>query len=218
MKQRKILIAPSILAADFSRLEHEVKTIERGRADFVHIDVMDGHFVPNISIGPAVVASLKKRTALPLDVHLMISDPWFFLDSFIKAGSAIITVHIEVCPLPVLKKIRKKLHEHKVRFGVSLNPHTPVKKLWPVLDLADMVLVMSVQPGFGGQAFIPEILPKLGSVRKRFSGDIEVDGGITDATAGLVLDQGANILVAGSYVFRAADRKKAIASLRLCKK
>ncbi|MDD5747307.1 MAG: ribulose-phosphate 3-epimerase [Candidatus Omnitrophica bacterium] len=218
MKQRKILIAPSILAADFSRLENEVKTIERGRADLVHVDVMDGHFVPNISIGPAVVASLKKRTSLPLDVHLMIDDPWFFLDAFIAAGSAVITVHVEVCSLAMLKKIRKKLREHKVRFGVSLNPHTPLKKLWPIMDFADMILIMSVQPGFGGQEFIPGVLPKISSVRKKFSGDIEVDGGITSTTAPLVLAHGANILVAGSYVFRAADRKKAIASLRLCKK
>ncbi|MBU2063683.1 MAG: ribulose-phosphate 3-epimerase [Candidatus Omnitrophica bacterium] len=214
MKKNKILIAPSILSADFSRLESEIKTAEKAKADMLHVDVMDGHFVPNISIGPAVVAAIRKRTNLPLDVHLMISDPEFFLEPFIRAGSNIITVHIETCSKGLLKKIKRRLSQSRVRFGISLNPATPLKKVIPVLDLADMILLMSVHPGFGGQSFIKTVLPKIKDLRALYDKDIEVDGGITDKTAPRVIKSGANILVAGSYVFGKKNRTKAIEKLR----
>lgn len=214
MKRKKVLIAPSILSADFSRLEKDVKSVEKAGADLIHVDVMDGHFVPNITIGPAVVKSLRKRTALPLDVHLMISDPWFFLDDFIKAGSSLITVHSEVCTLRVMKKIKAKLEANNIGFGISINPGTPLNKLYKALDLADLVLLMSVNPGFGGQSFMPVVLPKIRKLRKIFSKDIEVDGGITDITAPLVIESGANILVSGSYLFNAKNKAASLEKLR----
>ncbi|MCG2712410.1 MAG: ribulose-phosphate 3-epimerase [Candidatus Omnitrophica bacterium] len=214
MKREKILIAPSILSADFGRLGNEVKSVEKAGADWIHVDVMDGHFVPNITIGPAVVKSLRNRTTLPLDVHLMISDPWFFLDDFINAGSALITVHSEVCSLSLIKKIKAKLTVNKVRLGISLNPGTPLKKLYKLLDLADLILLMSVNPGFGGQSFMPVVIPKLRALRKIFLRDIEVDGGITDKTAPAVIENGANILVSGSYLFNAKNRAQAIRELK----
>lgn len=211
---KKILIAPSILSADFSRLEKEVMSIEKAGADWVHIDVMDGHFVPNITIGSAVTASIKKRTNLPLDVHLMIEDPWFYLDDFINAGSSIITIHGEVSSLSLVKKIKTKLEKYKIKLGISLNPSTPVSKIKKFLTYADLVLVMSVNPGFGGQSFMPVVLPKISQLRKMFKGIIEVDGGITDQTAPLVVKNGADMLVAGSYVFKAKNRAKAIERLK----
>jgi len=214
MKRKKTLIAPSILSADFSRLEKEVKSVEKAGADLIHVDVMDGHFVPNITIGPAVVKSLSERTSLPLDVHLMISDPWFFLEDFIMAGSSLITVHSEVCSLSLMKKIKTRLAASKVRFGISLNPGTPIEKSYKMLDLADLVLLMSVNPGFSGQSFMPIVIPKLRALRKLFSGDIEVDGGITDKTAPMVIESGANILVSGAYFFKAKNRAQAIRKLR----
>ncbi|MFH1094188.1 MAG: ribulose-phosphate 3-epimerase [Candidatus Omnitrophota bacterium] len=214
MKRKKILIAPSILSADFSRLENEVKSLEKAGADLIHVDVMDGHFVPNITIGPAVIKSIWIRTNLPLDVHLMISDPWFFLEDFIQAGSSLITVHSEVCSLSLVKKIKAKLRSNNVRLGISLNPGTPLKKLYKVLDLADLILLMSVNPGFEGQSFMPVVIPKLRALRKIFSNDIEVDGGITDKTAPAVIENGANILVSGSYLFNAKNKAQAIRKLK----
>jgi ribulose-phosphate 3-epimerase len=212
--KKKIKIAPSILSADFSRLAKEVKSVEKAGADMVHVDVMDGHFVPNITIGPAVTASLKKETKLPLDVHLMIKDPWFYLDAFIKAGSSIITVHGEACSLAAIKKIKTRLKKHKIKLGISLNPPTPVSKIKKLLPYADLVLVMSVNPGFGGQKFMPVAVPKIAKIRKMFNGIIEVDGGITDKTAPAVLDAGADMLVAGSYIFKHKNRALAIKRLR----
>ncbi|MCP4649854.1 MAG: ribulose-phosphate 3-epimerase [PVC group bacterium] len=214
MKKNNILIAPSILSADFSRLGEEVCLIEKAGADLIHVDVMDGHFVPNITIGPCVISKLKNRTKLPLDVHLMIKDPLFFLNDFIKAGSSIITVHSEVCTLSVLKKIKKILTKNKVKMGISINPGTPLKKISGALKLADMVLIMSVHPGFAGQSFMDCVIPKISKLRQVYKGDIEVDGGITNKTAPLVLKQGANILVAGSFIFSAKNKKKAIESLK----
>lgn len=218
MKKKQLLIAPSILSADFGHLAKEVRSVEKAHADLLHVDVMDGHFVPNITIGPAVVSDLKKRTKLPLDVHLMIKRPWLFVDDFIKAGAAIITVHLEASPLPMLKKIKDKTKAAKVKLGISINPSTLTSRLRPALKLADMILVMSVNPGFGGQKFIPSALKKIKSIRAVYSGDIEVDGGITDKTAPQVIKNGANIIVAGSYIFRSKNRKQAIARLRKCKR
>ncbi len=218
MKKKELLIAPSILSADFSRLEKEIRCVEKAAADLIHVDVMDGHFVPNITIGPAVVRSMKKRTKLPLDVHLMIKDPARLLDDFIKAGSSIITVHIETCSLGVIKRISQKLKDNDVKFGLSLNPPTPLKKLDKVLKVADLILVMSVNPGFSGQAFMPTVLPKISNLRKIYPGLIEVDGGITDKTAPLVVARGVDILVAGSYIFGAKNRKRVIARLKQCRK
>lgn len=214
MKRKKILVAPSILSADFCHLEKEVKSMEKTGADLIHVDVMDGHFVPNITIGPAVVKSLSKKTSLPLDVHLMITDPWFFLDDFINAGSSLITVHSEACSLSLIKKIKTKLSAKNVRLGISLNPRTPVEKLYKALDLADLILLMSVNPGFSGQLFMPIVIPKLRLLRKVFSGDIQVDGGITDKTAPAVIENGANILVSGSYFFKSKNRTLAIRKLK----
>ncbi len=215
-KQKKVLIAPSVLSADFSRLGEEVVSVTAAGADLIHVDVMDGHFVPNITIGPVVVLGIRKSTSLPLDVHLMIEEPWRYFDEFIKAGSSIITVHSEVCSLDSLRKMRHRADEAGVRFGISINPETSVEVLREeVLKIADMILVMSVHPGFGGQKFISEVLPKIKFVRQRFSGDLEVDGGINRETAPAVISAGANVLVAGSFVFGQKDRQAAIESLRL---
>ncbi|MCU0666129.1 MAG: ribulose-phosphate 3-epimerase [Candidatus Omnitrophica bacterium] len=211
---RKIKIAPSILSADFSRLADELKKVEAAGADLVHVDIMDGHFVPNITIGPQVVKSLRKVTKLPLDVHLMIERPVFFLKSFMEAGSDMITVHIETVSASGIKKISRILRANNIKCGVSLNPATPLKRIKPILGFVDSVLVMSVNPGFGGQAFIAQAVPKIAALREIFDQDIAVDGGINEQTAKLVIQAGANILAAGSYIFNAADTKQAIERIR----
>ena len=210
----KIKIAPSLLSADFSCLRDEIKRVERAGADMLHVDVMDGHFVPNITIGPVVVKYIKKASRLPLDVHLMIERPEKLVDSFVEAGSDMITVHIETMNLLKLKSIAAKLKRKRVKFGISLNPATPVGSLKRVLGLADFILVMSVNPGFGGQAFIPEVLPKIRRLRAIYKKDIAIDGGINDKTAGLAVAAGANILAAGSYIFGAKNTKLAIERIR----
>jgi ribulose-phosphate 3-epimerase len=210
----KIKVAPSLLSADFSRLAEEIKRVERAGADILHVDIMDGHFVPNITIGPIVVKHIRKVTKLPLDVHLMIKDPKKYLAFFIEAGSDMITVHIETTPLKVIKTISKTLRQKKLKFGVSLNPLTSLNKIKPALKFADFVLVMSVNPGFGGQSFIMSAVEKIKALRKIFKKDIAVDGGINAQTGKLVKDAGANILAAGSYIFNAKNTKKAIESLR----
>jgi ribulose-phosphate 3-epimerase len=175
---------------------------------------MDGHFVPNITIGPVVVKFMRQSTSLALDVHLMIQDPAKYVQAFIDAGSDMITVHIETIGLKGLREIARLLKKNKVKFGVSLNPATGLARIKPVLGLVDFVLVMSVNPGFGGQAFIPAAVDKIRGLRKIFSKDIAVDGGINQATAKLVKDAGANILVAGSYIFGSGNFQRAIQSLR----
>jgi len=213
----RILVAPSILSCDFARIADEIATIERAGADLVHVDVMDGHFVPNLTLGPPIVSAIRKATKLPLDVHLMIQEPDKFLGAFADAGSDYLSVHVEA--LPHLQRTLSAIRKLGVKAGAALNPATPPDVLeWVVGDL-DFVLVMTVNPGFGGQAYLGAVAPKVGAVasllRARNPGAlIEVDGGITDRTAPEVVRQGARMLVAGSYVFGAKDRKKAIDDLR----
>ena len=200
-----VRIAPSILSADFARLGEEIAAIDAAGADWIHVDVMDGHFVPNLTIGPAVVKALRKTTAKPFDVHLMISPVDPFLDDFAEAGADTITVHQEAGPH--LHRTIQRIRALGKRAGVSLNPATPAKMLDYVIDEIDLVLVMSVNPGFGGQAFIESQLRKIEAVRKMIdqSGraiDLEVDGGIDRETAGRAIDAGADVLVAGTAVFR----------------
>jgi ribulose-phosphate 3-epimerase len=213
----KIKIAPSVLSADFSCLDEEIRKVESAGADMLHIDVMDGHFVPNITIGPVVVKHIRKITRLPLDVHLMIERPQNFVDEFIQAGSDMITLHIETISYRELKAQGAKLKKRGVKLGISLNPNTPLVKIKKALPLADFVLVMAVNPGFSGQKFMPLVLPKIKKLRSIFSGDISVDGGINDKVAGKIIRSGANILAAGSYIFGARNTKLAIERLRHAK-
>jgi ribulose-phosphate 3-epimerase len=212
-----IKIAPSILSADFSRLAEEVQAVDRAGADYIHIDVMDGHFVPNITIGPLVVAALRKVTDKPLDVHLMIENPDLYIADFAKAGADIISVHQEAVPhlhrtVQLIKSLGKQA-------GVSLNPATPVETLDVILDQLDLVLVMSVNPGFGGQAFISSALDKIRALRQRISQrglatELQVDGGIKVDNIREVVAAGADVLVAGSAVFNANDYAATITALR----
>jgi ribulose-phosphate 3-epimerase len=212
---RPLTIAPSILAADFSKLGDEVRAIDAGGAEFVHIDVMDGHFVPNISFGAPIMQSIRPATKRVFDVHLMIQPADPYLEQFAKAGADIITVHAEAGPhldrsLQTIRAMGKKA-------GVALNPATPVSAITHVLDRIDLVLVMTVNPGFGGQAFIKAMLPKISEARDLLRGrdiDVEVDGGITEDTAPLAVKAGANVLVAGSSIFRGGQHAAAIAGLR----
>ncbi len=210
----KIKIAPSILSADFSCLASELKKVEAAGADLIHVDVMDGHFVPNITIGPVVVKYMREVTRLPLDVHLMIEHPAKYIGAFVNAGSNMITVHIEAVTLKELAAIAKGLKKSKVKLGISLNPSTPLIKIKKALPLVDFVLIMSVNPGFGGQAFIPGALKKIKQLRAIFKKDIAVDGGINNIIAKKVKAAGANVLAAGSYIFAAKNTKQAINSLR----
>ncbi|MFH1305843.1 MAG: ribulose-phosphate 3-epimerase [Candidatus Omnitrophota bacterium] len=210
--KNKVLVAPSILSADFSRLGDEIKAIEFGGADWVHVDVMDGVFVPNITIGPLVVKSIKPISSLPLDVHLMINDPGKYVDQFADAGSDIITFHVEACRSPeaVIEKIRAK----GKKAGVSVKPGTDISALQAILDKVDMVLIMTVEPGFGGQFFMEDMLDKIRSVRKSFKGHVQVDGGINKDTARKAVAAGADVLVAGTAVFGQEDYAEAIRGLR----
>jgi len=213
-----IKIAPSILSADFSKLGEEISSVEQGGADLLHIDVMDGHFVPNITIGPLIVEAIKPRTNLPLDVHLMIENPDQYIEQFIKRGADVISVHAEST-----HHLHRTVHLIKslgAKASVALNPATPLQVIDYILEDLDMVLLMTVNPGFGGQKFIPQVLPKIRDLRQKIEEkdlmvDIEVDGGINDKTIGKTIEAGANIFVAGSYVYGQKDRTKAISSLKV---
>jgi ribulose-phosphate 3-epimerase len=211
------LIAPSILSADFSRLGDEVKAVERVGADWIHVDVMDGHFVPNITIGPLVVKAVRGVTELPLDVHLMIENPDLYLEDFARAGSTLITVQVEACV-----HLDRTIHAIKalnVKAGVALNPATPLSTIEWVLEDVDMVLVMSVNPGFGGQKFIPQALQKIRDLKPMIRAKnpnvlIEVDGGINQETIRSVSEAGADVFVAGSAIFGSSDYGKTVGKFR----
>ncbi|QUW24086.1 ribulose-phosphate 3-epimerase [Sporosarcina sp. Marseille-Q4063] len=212
-----IKIAPSILAADFSKLAEEVREVEKAGADLIHIDVMDGHFVPNITMGPIVVEALRPVTSLPLDVHLMIENPDAYIEQFAKAGADYITVHVEACPH--LHRTLQLIRSTGVKTGVVLNPHTPVESILHVLDNVDMVLFMTVNPGFGGQAFIHSVLPKVKQLstiikERNLEIEIEIDGGVDENTIIPCVEAGATILVAGSAIFNQENRAEALQTIK----
>ena len=210
-------IAPSILAADFSKLAEEVKCVDSLGADYIHIDVMDGHFVPNITLGPGIVKCLRPHTELPFDVHLMIENPDQYIKDFKEAGADIITVHVEACRH--LHRTLQLIKQYEMQCGVVLNPHTPHEIIKHVLQEVDWILIMSVNPGFGGQTFIPDSLNKIATLNQwrqeqNLSYVIEVDGGVNEETARLCEEAGADVVVAGSAVFNAVDRQLAIQKIK----
>lgn len=212
-----IKIAPSILAADFAKLGQEVLEVEKAGADWIHIDVMDGHFVPNITMGPIVVDALRPLTELPLDVHLMIENPDRYIEDFAKAGADYITVHVEACPH--LHRTIQLIRSFGVKPGVVLNPHTPIETIQHVLEDIDLVLFMTVNPGFGGQKFIHSVVPKVAALSqlikdKGLSVDVQIDGGINEETIVPCAQAGANVFVAGSAIFGKQDRTQALQAIK----
>ncbi len=217
MKADHEKISPSILSADFLRLGEEVQALEKAGADYIHVDIMDGHFVPNLTIGPPVLKALRRITSLPLDVHLMIENPDQYLAAFAEAGAAILTVHVEA--VVHLHRTLSEIRALGAKAGVSLNPATPVCLIEPALEYADLVLVMTVNPGFGGQEFIPEVLPKIGQIRSlidknRERVELEVDGGIKTENIGSIAAAGADVFVSGSGIFKKPDYQKTISEMR----
>ena len=214
----KIYVAPSILSADFAKMGEEVENLEKSGADFIHIDVMDGVFVPNITFGIKMVEDIKKHTSLVMDTHLMIVEPWKYTEKFVKAGSDYVTVHYEACKNR-LEQTLTEIRSYGAKCGVVVNPNTPIAEIENIIKNCDLVLIMSVYPGFGGQKFIADVLPKIQTVRKiitELNKDIllEVDGGINFENSAMVKNAGANVLVAGNTIFSANDRAKAIELLR----
>ena len=212
----RVLVAPSLLACDFGRLAEEIRRVQAAGADWLHVDVMDGHFVPNLTIGPVLVEAIRRASRIPLDVHLMLDHPERYLERFMAAGADYLTVHVEAPGLRRPAQVRRALRTIRRRgakAGLSLRPATPASALRPYLDALDLILVMTVEPGFGGQAFMPQGLPKIRQLRRHFSGHIAVDGGITAATGKRCREAGADVFVAGTYVFRARSYRRAIHSL-----
>jgi ribulose-phosphate 3-epimerase len=217
MTAGRVLVAPSLLACDFAHLADEIQRVQDAGADWLHVDVMDGHFVPNLTIGPVVVEAIRRASRVPLDVHLMLDHPEQYVAPFIDAGAHYLTVHVEAPGLRSEALVRKTLETIRqlgAKAGLSLRPRTSAEALRPFVEAADLILVMSVEPGFGGQVFMPEAIPKVKQLRGWFAGDLAVDGGITAETGRLMRTAGANVLVAGTYVFHASSYRDAIASLR----
>lgn len=212
-----VKIAPSILSANFSKLAEEIQEVDAAGADYIHVDVMDGHFVPNLTFGALAVEAIRPVTTLPLDVHLMIENPDKYIPDFARAGADIITVHVEACPH--LHRIIQLIKENGVKAGVALNPATPIDQVKHILEDLDLILLMTVNPGFGGQTFIRSVLPKIEQISqliqiRQLSIDVEVDGGINAETARQCVEAGANVLVAGSAIYNQANRKAAIQDIR----